>query len=33
LRDYVIDPDTMAPVPRDGEAIEEIMFRGNVVKT
>ena len=27
----VIDPDTMAPVPRDGETIGEIMFRGNVV--
>jgi len=27
----VIDPDTMTPVPRDGETIGEIMFRGNVV--
>ena len=27
----VIDPDTMQPVPRDGETIGEIMFRGNVV--
>jgi fatty-acyl-CoA synthase len=27
----VIDPDTMAPVPRDGQTIGEIMFRGNVV--
>ncbi len=27
----VIDPDTMAPVPRDGATIGEIMFRGNVV--
>jgi fatty-acyl-CoA synthase len=27
----VIDPDTMAPVPRDGATIGEVMFRGNVV--
>src|SRR5690606_6449951 len=27
----VMDPDTMAPVPRDGETIGEIMMRGNVV--
>ncbi len=27
----VIDPDTMQPVPRDGQTIGEIMFRGNVV--
>jgi fatty-acyl-CoA synthase len=27
----VLDPDTMAPVPRDGETIGEVMFRGNVV--
>ena len=27
----VLDPDTMAPVPRDGESIGEVMFRGNVV--
>jgi fatty-acyl-CoA synthase len=27
----VIDPDTMMPVPRDGETIGEVMFRGNVV--
>jgi len=27
----VMDPDTMTPVPRDGETIGEIMFRGNVV--
>jgi fatty-acyl-CoA synthase len=27
----VIDPDTMAPVPRDGETLGEVMFRGNVV--
>jgi fatty-acyl-CoA synthase len=27
----VIDPNTMAPVPRDGQTIGEIMFRGNVV--
>ncbi len=27
----VADPDTMEPVPADGETIGEIMFRGNVV--
>ncbi|MEM9062731.1 MAG: acyl-CoA synthetase [Pseudomonadota bacterium] len=27
----VMDPETMAPVPRDGETIGEIMLRGNVV--
>jgi fatty-acyl-CoA synthase len=27
----VRDPDTMAPVPRDGESMGEVMFRGNVV--
>ncbi len=27
----VLDPDTMEPVPADGETIGEIMFRGNVV--
>jgi 3-(methylthio)propionyl---CoA ligase len=27
----VMDPDTMAPVPRDGETMGEVMFRGNVV--
>ncbi|MDH5748448.1 MAG: acyl-CoA synthetase [Rhodospirillales bacterium] len=27
----VRDPDTLEPVPEDGEAIGEIMFRGNVV--
>src|SRR5438132_8419353 len=27
----VIDPDTMAPVQRDGETMGEVMFRGNVV--
>ncbi|MEM7562972.1 MAG: acyl-CoA synthetase [Pseudomonadota bacterium] len=27
----VMDPDTMTPVPRDGETIGEIMFRGNIV--
>src|SRR5262245_25899029 len=27
----VIDPATMTPVPRDGETIGEVMFRGNVV--
>jgi fatty-acyl-CoA synthase len=27
----VLDPETMRPVPRDGETIGEVMFRGNVV--
>lgn len=27
----VLDPETMKPVPQDGETIGEIMFRGNVV--
>jgi len=27
----VIDPDTMKPVPRDGETMGEVMFRGNIV--
>ncbi|WP_019197129.1 acyl-CoA synthetase [Afipia birgiae] len=27
----VLDPDTMHPVPRDGETIGEVMFRGNIV--
>ena len=27
----VIDPDTMVPVPRDGETLGEVMLRGNVV--
>jgi fatty-acyl-CoA synthase len=27
----VRDPDSLAPVPRDGETIGEVMFRGNVV--
>ena len=27
----VIDPDTMEPVPADGQTIGEVMFRGNVV--
>jgi fatty-acyl-CoA synthase len=27
----VLDPDTLQPVPRDGETIGEIMFRGNAV--
>ncbi|WP_296641477.1 acyl-CoA synthetase [Roseinatronobacter sp.] len=27
----VLDPDTMKPVPADGETIGEVMFRGNVV--
>jgi 3-(methylthio)propionyl---CoA ligase len=27
----VIEPDTMRPVPRDGETMGEVMFRGNVV--
>ncbi|WP_175722112.1 acyl-CoA synthetase [Burkholderia ambifaria] len=26
----VLDPDTMAPVPADGETLGEIMFRGNI---
>jgi fatty-acyl-CoA synthase len=27
----VLDPGTLAPVPRDGETLGEVMFRGNVV--
>jgi len=27
----VIDPETMTPVPRDGETLGEVMMRGNVV--
>jgi fatty-acyl-CoA synthase len=27
----VINPETMQPVPRDGETIGEVMFRGNIV--
>ncbi|MBL6947937.1 MAG: acyl-CoA synthetase [Rhodospirillales bacterium] len=27
----VMNPDTMKPVPRDGETLGEVMFRGNVV--
>jgi fatty-acyl-CoA synthase len=27
----VLDPDTMAPVPRDGQTMGEVMMRGNVV--
>jgi fatty-acyl-CoA synthase len=27
----VLDPDTMKPVPRDGQTMGEVMFRGNVV--
>ncbi len=27
----VMDPETMAPVPHDGEKMGEVMFRGNVV--
>jgi len=27
----VVDPETLQPVPRDGETIGEIMFRGNTV--
>lgn len=27
----VMDPKTMKPVPRDGETIGEVMFRGNIV--
>ena len=27
----VMDPETMQPVPRDGETLGEVMMRGNVV--
>jgi fatty-acyl-CoA synthase len=27
----VFDPETMQPVPRDGETMGEVMFRGNIV--
>jgi len=27
----VIDPETMKPVPRDGQTMGEVMFRGNIV--
>jgi fatty-acyl-CoA synthase len=27
----VIDPETMQPVPADGETLGEVMFRGNIV--
>ena len=27
----VLDPDTLQPVPRDGQTMGEVMFRGNVV--
>jgi len=27
----VLDPDTMQPVPKDGQTMGEVMFRGNVV--
>ena len=27
----VMDPETMQPVPRDGETMGEVFFRGNVV--
>jgi fatty-acyl-CoA synthase len=27
----VLDPETMKPVPRDGQTLGEVMFRGNVV--
>jgi fatty-acyl-CoA synthase len=27
----IIDPETMTPVPADGETIGEVMFRGNIV--
>ncbi len=27
----VLDPDTLVPVPHDGETLGEVMFRGNVV--
>ena len=29
----VVDPETMAPVPRDGETIGEIVMKGNIVMT
>ena len=29
----VADPETMQPVPADGETMGEIMIRGNVVMT
>ncbi len=27
----MLDPETMREVPRDGETIGEVMFRGNIV--
>ncbi|MEX3012256.1 hypothetical protein AB3538_02140 [Acinetobacter baumannii] len=27
----MLDPETMQPVPNDGETMGEIMFRGNIV--
>ncbi|MDD9984455.1 MAG: AMP-binding protein, partial [Gammaproteobacteria bacterium] len=27
----VMDPETMTPVPKDGETLGEVMFRGNIV--
>jgi fatty-acyl-CoA synthase len=27
----VLDPETMQPVPADGETMGEVMFRGNIV--
>ena len=27
----VLDPETMEPVPNDGQTMGEIMFRGNIV--
>jgi fatty-acyl-CoA synthase len=27
----VLDPETLRPVPRDGETLGEVMFRGNIV--
>src|SRR5690606_36249451 len=30
-RTYVMDPETMTPLPQDGESMGEIMFRGNIV--
>ena len=27
----VLDPETLQPVPRDGQTMGEVMFRGNVV--
>ena len=31
MRLPVMDPETMEPVPADGETLGEVMFRGNIV--